>query len=83
MLSDRTSTILHTLLSSLPPTAWHLVVSDQADHVVGVAVIDVAADDDVAYLWDIEGHEIAQVPRSTPIHVVVETLLRAHCSYVR
>jgi hypothetical protein len=83
MLSNRTSTLLHTFLSSLPPTAWHLVVSDQADHVVGVAVIDVATDDDMAHLWDVEGQEIAQVPRSTPIHVVVETLLRAHCRYVR
>jgi hypothetical protein len=83
MLSDRTSSILHTFLSLLPPTAWHLVVSDRANHVVGVAVIDVAADEDIAHLWDVEGHEIAQVPRSTPIHVVVETLLRARCSYVR
>jgi hypothetical protein len=83
MLSCRTASRLQAFLAALPPTTWRLVLSDQADHVVGVAVIDSSDDTAAAHLWNVEGREVAEVPRSTPIREVVETLLRAQCAYVQ
>jgi hypothetical protein len=83
MLSERTSTRLQTFLATLPSTVWRLVLSDQADHVVGVVVIDRSDDTAPAQLWNVEGQEVAQIARSTPIRALVETLLRAQCFYVR
>jgi hypothetical protein len=83
MLSARVSTRLQTFLATLPSTVWRLVLSDQADQVVGVAVIDPSDETVPARLWNVEGQEIAQVARSTPIRELVEILLRAQCSYVR
>ena len=83
MLSERTSTRLQTFLAALPSTVWRLVLSDQADHVVGVVVIDPSDDTAPARLWSVEGQEIAQIARSTPIRELVEILLRAQCAYVR
>jgi hypothetical protein len=74
--------MLHARLAALPPTTWRLVLSDQADHVVGVAVID-PSDEATARLWNVEGQEVAEVLRSTPIRALVETLLREQCTYIR
>jgi len=46
-------------------------------------VIDPSDDTALARLWNVEGLEIAQIARSTPIRELVEILLRAQCSYVR
>jgi len=62
---------------------WRLVLTDQADQVVGVVAIDPSDDTALARLWDIAGCEIAQVARSTSIGELVEMLLRAQCTYVR
>lgn len=83
MLSERTSSKLQAFLATLPPTSWRLVLSDQADHVVGVAVIDSSDATAPAQLWSVEGQEVAQIPRSTPIQILVETLLRVQCRYVQ
>lgn len=83
MLSDHASSLLRRSLATLPSSVWRLVLSDQADHVVGVAVIDPLDETTEARLWNVEGREIAQVTRNTPIRELVEMLLRAQCIYVR
>jgi hypothetical protein len=75
--------MLQGFLAALPPTAWRLVLSDQAEHVVGVVVIDSLDDGAPAQLWNVEGQAIAEVARSTPIRALVDTLLQAQCTYVR
>ena len=83
MLSERVSLIFQQFLATLPSTMWRLVLSDQADQVVGVVAIDPSDDTTLARLWTVEGCEIARVARNTSIGELVEILLRAQCTYVR
>jgi hypothetical protein len=83
MLSERASSTFQRFLRTLPTTVWRLVLRDQSDQVVGVAVIDPSDDSLQARLWSVEGREVAHVARNTPIHELVETLLRAQCTYVQ
>jgi len=82
MLSKRASSKFRQFLNTLPATVWQLVLSDQSDQVVGVVVIDPSDDTTQARLWNVEGREVAQVARNTPIRELVETLLREQCTYV-
>ena len=83
MLSERAAAVFQQFLATLPSTVWRLVLTDQADQVVGVVAIDPSDDTTLARLWDVEGCEVALVARSTSIGELVEILLRAQCTYVR
>jgi hypothetical protein len=83
MLSERAASRFQRFLATFPSPVWRLVLSDQADQVVGVVTMDPSEDTAVARLWNVEGEEIAYVARNTPICELVEILLRARCTYVR